>query len=50
MIGLYEESYGIVVNEMYDLLFNEIFFLFDFEDVIKFKWFDNGGEFIWVIN
>lgn len=35
---------------MYDLLFNEIFFLFDFEDVIKFKWFDNGGEFIWVIN
>lgn len=48
--GLYEESHGIVANEMYDPLFNETFSLSDPEDVIKSKWFDNGGEPIWVTN
>lgn len=48
--GLYEESHGIVANEMYDPQFNETFSLTDPEDVIKSKWFDDGGEPIWVTN
>lgn len=50
MTGLYEESHGIVANEMYDPVFNETFSLSDPEDVIKSKWFDDGGEPIWVTN
>lgn len=48
--GLYEESHGMVANEMYDPEFNETFSLESLEDVIKSKWFDNGGEPIWVTN
>ena len=48
--GLYEESHGMVANEMYDPVFNETFSLESLEDVIKSKWFDNGGEPIWVTN
>lgn len=46
--GLYEESHGLIANEMYDPVFNESFSLEKSEDVIKSKWF--GGEPIWVTN
>lgn len=44
--GLYEESYGIVVNFMYDSVIKKYFF--EFNDKDSFWW--NGAEFIWVIN
>ncbi|XP_061177619.1 ectonucleotide pyrophosphatase/phosphodiesterase family member 5-like [Saccostrea echinata] len=48
--GLYEESHGLIANEMYDPVLNESFSLENPEDVIKSEWFDNGGEPIWVTN
>ncbi|XP_033741496.1 ectonucleotide pyrophosphatase/phosphodiesterase family member 5-like [Pecten maximus] len=48
--GLYEESHGIVGNTMYDPLFNEVFHISDKQQATESKWFDNGGEPIWVTN
>ncbi|KAJ8315595.1 hypothetical protein KUTeg_007745 [Tegillarca granosa] len=44
--GLYAESHGIVGNVMFDPVFNETFTVQDRDS----KWFDNGGEPIWVTN
>ncbi|XP_060077807.1 bis(5'-adenosyl)-triphosphatase enpp4-like [Ylistrum balloti] len=48
--GLYEESHGIVGNTMYDPVFNEVFHISNKEQVTDSKWFDNGGEPVWVTN
>lgn len=45
VIGLYFESYGIIVNEMFDLDFNIKFFCSNNE----IRWWD-GVELIWVLN
>lgn len=45
VIGLYFESYGIIVNEMFDLDFNIMFFCSNNE----IRWWD-GVELIWVLN
>lgn len=48
--GLYEESHGIVGNTMFDPTFNESFSLDNPDQQKESKWFDNGGEPIWVSN
>ncbi|XP_069131622.1 bis(5'-adenosyl)-triphosphatase enpp4-like [Argopecten irradians] len=48
--GLYEESHGIVGNTMYDPDFHEVFHIYNKQQVTDSKWFDNGGEPIWVTN
>jgi ectonucleotide pyrophosphatase/phosphodiesterase family protein 5 len=48
--GLYEESHGIVANVMYDPVFNETFNIYNVKQERSPKWFDNGGEPIWVTN
>ena len=48
--GLYEESHGIVANEFYDPDFNQTFSLDNENQQRESKWFDNGGEPIWVTN
>lgn len=45
VIGLYFESYGIIVNKMFDLDFNVMFFCSNNE----IRWWD-GVELIWVLN
>lgn len=48
--GLYEESHGIVGNIMYDPVLNETFNIYNVTQERSPKWFDNGGEPIWVTN
>ncbi|ESO88927.1 hypothetical protein LOTGIDRAFT_153994 [Lottia gigantea] len=48
--GLYSESHGIIGNTIYDPRFNETFSLFNSTQQYDSKWFDNGGEPIWVTN
>ncbi|XP_021367378.1 ectonucleotide pyrophosphatase/phosphodiesterase family member 5-like, partial [Mizuhopecten yessoensis] len=48
--GLYEESHGIVGNTMYDPLYKEVFHINNQKQVTESKWFDNGGEPVWVTN
>ncbi|KAK6170429.1 hypothetical protein SNE40_018828 [Patella caerulea] len=48
--GLYEESHGIIGNYMYDPAFNETFSFKNSTQCHESKWFDNGGEPIWVTN
>lgn len=48
--GLYEESHGIVANEFYDPDLKETFSLDNLTQQHQSKWFDNGGEPIWVTN
>ncbi|KAK3103129.1 hypothetical protein FSP39_016717 [Pinctada imbricata] len=40
----------MVANEMYDPVFNEVFELSNKAQAMESKWFDNGGEPIWVTN
>lgn len=47
VIGFYEESYGIVGNMMYDLVFNEMFYI-GLKDFLDLKWWN--GEFVWIMN
>ncbi|XP_070556761.1 ectonucleotide pyrophosphatase/phosphodiesterase family member 5-like isoform X2 [Ptychodera flava] len=47
--GLYEESHGIVANNMYDPVLNEKFHIGG-EDSTSSKWWDVGAEPIWVTN
>ncbi|XP_006815153.1 ectonucleotide pyrophosphatase/phosphodiesterase family member 5-like [Saccoglossus kowalevskii] len=47
--GMWEESHGIVANNMYDPLLNEHFHIGD-EDAKDGKWWDTGAEPIWVTN
>ncbi|XP_070570067.1 bis(5'-adenosyl)-triphosphatase ENPP4-like [Ptychodera flava] len=47
--GLYEESHGIVANDMYDPVLNEKFHIGG-EDSTSSKWWDVGAEPIWVTN
>lgn len=48
--GLYEESHGIVGNIMFDPDLNETFSIYNEKEEKSSKWFDNGGEPIWVTN
>lgn len=48
--GLYEESHGIVGNIMYDPKYKEVFNIYNENQEKSSKWFDNGGEPIWVTN
>ena len=53
--GMYEESHGVVGNEMYDPVFNETFHLSNMTQERDPKWWNNGsqgagGEPIWVTN
>ncbi|XP_063403292.1 ectonucleotide pyrophosphatase/phosphodiesterase family member 5-like [Mytilus trossulus] len=48
--GLYEESHGIVGNVMFDPVLNETFNIYNENQEKSSKWFDNGGEPIWVTN
>ncbi|KAL5009956.1 hypothetical protein ScPMuIL_012261 [Solemya velum] len=48
--GLYEESHGVVGNVMFDPVFNETFNIYNNVQEFTSKWFDNGGEPIWVTN
>ena len=48
--GLYEESHGIVGNTFFDPHLNETFHNWNNIDDRDPKWFDNGGEPIWVSN
>ena len=48
--GLYEESHGIVGNAMYDPSLNETFHGWIEKDARNSRWWDNGGEPIWVTN
>ncbi|XP_070567459.1 ectonucleotide pyrophosphatase/phosphodiesterase family member 5-like [Ptychodera flava] len=47
--GLYEESHGMVANNMYDPELKEKFHIGD-EDSTSSKWWDVGAEPIWVTN
>lgn len=47
VIGFYEESYGIVGNMMYDLVFNEMFYI-GLKDFLDLKWWN--WEFVWIMN
>lgn len=48
--GLYEESHGIVGNKMYDPVLDETFLPDIASEQSDPRWFDNGGEPIWVTN
>ena len=48
--GLYEESHGMVGNEFYDPKLKEVFEFSNKTQAMESKWFDNGGEPIWVSN
>ncbi|XP_045197523.2 bis(5'-adenosyl)-triphosphatase enpp4-like [Mercenaria mercenaria] len=48
--GLYEESHGIVGNIMYDPVLNSTFHGWLDKDARDSRWWDNGGEPIWVTN
>lgn len=48
--GLYEESHGIVGNVMYDPLLNATFHGWLDSDLRDSRWWDDGGEPIWVTN
>ncbi|KAK2148499.1 hypothetical protein NP493_3051g00000 [Ridgeia piscesae] len=53
--GMYEESHGVVGNEMYDPVFNKTFKMNNFSQECDPKWWNNGtkgggGEPIWVTN
>ncbi|XP_046361867.2 ectonucleotide pyrophosphatase/phosphodiesterase family member 5-like [Haliotis rufescens] len=52
--GLWEESHGIVANTMYDPKLKEVFTLglsaSNIADQRSAKWFDDGGEPVWVKN
>ncbi|XP_046361866.2 ectonucleotide pyrophosphatase/phosphodiesterase family member 5-like [Haliotis rufescens] len=48
--GMWEESHGIVANTMYDPKLNEVFTLSNKVDQTSAKWFDDGGEPVWVTN
>lgn len=48
--GLHEESHGIVGNVMYDPNYKEVFNIYNEAQEKSSKWFDNGGEPIWVTN
>lgn len=48
--GLYEESHGIVGNVIFDPHFNETFHIENKTQEAESKWFDDGGEPVWVTN
>ena len=48
--GLYEESHGIVGNTFFDPDFNQTFAVWNETQERQSKWFDDGGEPIWVTN
>lgn len=48
--GLYEESHGIIGNTMFDPKYNETFHIANRTQEADSKWFDEGGEPIWVSN
>lgn len=48
--GLYEESHGIVGNVMYDPIFNSTFHGWIDSDLRDSRWWDDGGEPIWITN
>lgn len=48
--GLYEESHGIVGNVIFDPFYNETFHIENKTQEAESKWFDDGGEPVWVTN
>lgn len=48
--GLYPESHGVVENRFYDPFLEDTFDYTNFRQNFESKWFDNGGEPIWVTN
>lgn len=48
--GWYEESHGIVANEMFDPVLNEVFSTANSSQISDPRWFDMGAEPIWVTN
>ena len=48
--GLYEESHGVVGNTFFDPHFNQTFNIWNNTQEAEPKWFDDGGEPIWVTN
>ncbi|KAK3576513.1 hypothetical protein CHS0354_034187 [Potamilus streckersoni] len=48
--GQYEETHGIVGNDFYDPLYNETFMANNDSQVRDPKWFNMGGQPIWVTN
>ncbi|CAC5359201.1 ENPP5 [Mytilus coruscus] len=48
--GLYPESHGVVDNVFWDSYLEDKFDIANFRQNFESKWFDNGGEPIWVTN
>ena len=48
--GLFEENHGIVANTMFDSILNETFNVRNLSQRSSSRWFDTGGEPIWVTN
>lgn len=48
--GLYPESHGVVENRFYDPYLQDTFNFVSFRQNFESKWFDNGGEPVWVTN
>lgn len=48
VMGLYEESYGLVGNMFFDFVFDEMFYIDKILNYFDLKWWK--GELIWIIN